>query len=60
MGRHDDGQWTGRVDGLDAQLGNATAAAIEKRLLMKLDETQTQAAKTLAEKYLDQYVRPFK
>ncbi|WP_020683701.1 tetratricopeptide repeat protein [Marinobacterium rhizophilum] len=43
-----------------AQLGNATAAAIEKRLLMKLDETQTQAAKTLAEKYLDQYVRPFK
>ncbi|ANG64165.1 hypothetical protein A8C75_17925 [Marinobacterium aestuarii] len=43
-----------------AQLGNATAAAIEKRLLMKLDEPQTQAAKALAEEYLDQYVRPFK
>ncbi|UTW11703.1 tetratricopeptide repeat protein [Marinobacterium rhizophilum] len=43
-----------------AQLGNATAAAIEKRLLMKLDESQTQAAKNLAEEYLDQYVRPFK
>nr|WP_067287334.1 tetratricopeptide repeat protein [Marinobacterium profundum] len=43
-----------------AQLGNATAAAIEKRLLMKLDEPQTEAAKTLAEEYLDQYVRPFK
>jgi TPR repeat protein len=43
-----------------AQLGNATAAAIEKRLLMKLDATQTEAAQTLAEKYLDTYVRPFK
>lgn len=43
-----------------AQLGNATAAAIEKRLLMKLDGPQTEAARTLAEKYLDTYVRPFK
>ncbi len=43
-----------------AQLGNATAAAIEKRLLMKLDEPQTQAAQALASEYLDTYVRPFK
>lgn len=43
-----------------AELGNVTAKAIEQRLLMKLDDSQTAAAKALAEKYLDKYVRPFK
>ncbi|NVK43130.1 MAG: sel1 repeat family protein [Oceanospirillaceae bacterium] len=43
-----------------AQLGNVTAAAIEKRLLMKLDPTQTTAAETLAADYLSKYVTPFK
>jgi len=42
-----------------AELGNATAAAIEKRLLMKLNETQTSEAKTLAEQYKARYVTPF-
>lgn len=43
-----------------AQLGNATAAAIEKRLLMKLDPDQTAVAESLAADYLSKYVTPFK
>ncbi|MFC6671597.1 hypothetical protein [Marinobacterium aestuariivivens] len=43
-----------------AQLGNATASAIEKRLLMKLDPDQTKAAQALASEYLEKYVKPFK
>ncbi|GGO86181.1 hypothetical protein GCM10011348_36430 [Marinobacterium nitratireducens] len=43
-----------------AQLGNPTAAAIEKRLLMKLDPEKTTAAEALAADYLAKYVTPFK
>jgi len=42
-----------------AALGNSTARAIEVRLLMKLDETQLQQAKALAEQYKARYVTPF-
>ena len=43
-----------------AEMGNYTARAIEARLLMKLDETQLEEAKTLAESYKALYVIPFK
>jgi TPR repeat protein len=39
-----------------AQLGNATAIAIEKRLVMKLDSAQLEAAKQLADEYKATYV----
>ncbi|MBR9829758.1 MAG: sel1 repeat family protein [Oceanospirillales bacterium] len=42
-----------------AALGNSTAATIETRLLLKLNETELQEAKTLAESYKAQYVTPF-
>ena len=43
-----------------AQLGNDTAEAIERRLVMKLDGDQMQAAKDLAESYHKLYVAPYK
>lgn len=42
-----------------AALGDGTAAAIESRLLMKLDDAQTNTAKALSESYKLQYVTPF-
>ncbi len=42
-----------------ALLGNSTAATIETRLLLKLDESQLAEAKTLAASYKDKYVTPF-
>jgi len=43
-----------------ALLGNSTAATIETRLLLKLDESQLAEAKALAESYKARYVTPFK
>lgn len=43
-----------------AQLGNDTAQAIERRLVMKLNDSQLQAAKALADSYHQQYVAPYK
>jgi TPR repeat protein len=43
-----------------AALGNGTAASIETRLLMKLQENQMDEAKTLAAAYENDYVKPFK
>lgn len=43
-----------------AELGNGTARAIEARLLMKLDESQLEKARSLAERYKAQYVTPFR
>lgn len=43
-----------------AQLGNDTAEAIERRLVMKLDEGQLKVAKALADSYYQQYVAPYK
>jgi TPR repeat protein len=43
-----------------AALGDTTAASIENRLLMKLDENQMSTAKSLAEEYKKTYVTPFK
>ena len=42
-----------------AALGDSTAASIENRLLMKLDDKQTIDAKKLAEQYKKTYVTPF-
>lgn len=42
-----------------AVLGNGTAAAIESRLLMKLNDSQLPEAKALAESYKTTYVAPF-
>ncbi|SMR77863.1 tetratricopeptide repeat protein [Marinobacterium sediminicola] len=42
-----------------AVLGNRTAATIETRLLLKLDESELAEAKALAESYKAQYVTPF-
>lgn len=39
-----------------AKLGNPTAIAIEKRLVMKLDTEQLEEAKSLAQSYRQQYV----
>ncbi|MGB0468215.1 MAG: tetratricopeptide repeat protein [Pontibacterium sp.] len=39
-----------------AQLGNDTAQAIEQRLIMKLSESDLASAKSLADKYFQQYV----
>ncbi len=43
-----------------AALGDATAATIENRLLMKLDESQIREAKDLAREYKKTYVTPYK
>lgn len=43
-----------------AELGNGTARAIEARLLMKLDESQLEEARSLAERFKAQYVTPFR
>lgn len=43
-----------------AALGDTTAASIESRLLMKLQENQMDEAKTLADSYKETYVTPFK
>lgn len=43
-----------------AQLGDGTAASIESRLLMKLEGSQLDEAKQLAEAYAADYVAPFK
>lgn len=43
-----------------AALGDQTAASIESRLLMKLDDTQQVKAKSLANEYKKTYVAPFK
>ncbi|MFT5705879.1 MAG: TPR repeat protein [Oceanospirillaceae bacterium] len=43
-----------------AALGDTTAASIENRLLMKLDEKQMAEAKSLATQYKKTYVNPFK
>lgn len=43
-----------------AALGDGTAATIENRLMMKLDDNQLTEAKTLAENYAKTYVEPFK
>jgi TPR repeat protein len=43
-----------------AALGNGTAASIESRLLMKLQDNQMGEAKTLATDYKEDYVKPFK
>ncbi len=42
-----------------AALGDTTAASIENRLLMKLDEEQMVVAKKLADEYKKDYVTPF-
>ncbi|MBV0934123.1 tetratricopeptide repeat protein [Marinobacterium weihaiense] len=42
-----------------ALLGNRTAATIETRLLLKLEDSQLKEAKALAEQYKTQYVTPF-
>lgn len=42
-----------------AVLGNSTAATIETRLLLKLNESELAEAKALAESYKAQYVTPF-
>lgn len=42
-----------------ALLGNSTAATIETRLLLKLEENQLAEAKALAERYKAKYVTPF-
>lgn len=41
-----------------AALGNPTAIAIEKRLVMKLDDNQLSKAKALADSYRQQYIKP--
>ncbi|MFW1678493.1 tetratricopeptide repeat protein [Pontibacter sp. JAM-7] len=43
-----------------AQLGNQTAKSIERRLIMKLDPQQQDAAAALAETYRQEYVVPYK
>lgn len=43
-----------------AALGDQTAATIETRLLMKLDDAQQVTAKALANEYKKTYVEPFK
>ncbi|SFG73621.1 hypothetical protein SAMN05216175_11272 [Neptunomonas qingdaonensis] len=43
-----------------AALGNGTAASIESRLLMKLQEGQMKEAQALAAEYAHDYVEPFK
>ncbi len=43
-----------------AQLGNNTAQAIEKRLVMKLNSSDLASAKSLAQTYFDKYVAPYK
>ncbi|WP_372737933.1 tetratricopeptide repeat protein [Neptunomonas sp.] len=43
-----------------AALGNGTAASIESRLLMKLQESQMKEAEALAAEYAQDYVEPFK
>ncbi|WP_010322543.1 tetratricopeptide repeat protein [Marinobacterium stanieri] len=43
-----------------ALLGNTTAATIETRLKLKLNADQMQAAESLAERYKQEYVDPFK
>ncbi len=43
-----------------AQLGNDTAQAIERRLVMKLNDSQMEAAKELSDSYFQQYVAPYK
>lgn len=42
-----------------ALLGNETASAIERRLTMKLNSSQLQEAKELAEEYKARYVAPY-
>ncbi|MDF2181889.1 tetratricopeptide repeat protein [Neptuniibacter sp. CAU 1671] len=43
-----------------AELGNQTAKAIERRLIMKLDPQQQESATALSEEYRQQYVLPYK
>ncbi|WP_027858256.1 tetratricopeptide repeat protein [Marinobacterium jannaschii] len=43
-----------------SELGNETAAAIEKRLVMKLSESELKTAQALANDYQSRYVAPYK
>lgn len=43
-----------------AELGNRTAIAIEKRLVMKLNSSQLAEAKELAKQYQAEYIAPYK
>ena len=43
-----------------SELGNDTAAAIEKRLVMKLSESELKTAEALADDYKNRYVSPYK
>ena len=42
------------------ELGNATASAIQSRIVMKLNDSELEQAKALAAEYKEKYVVPFK